>query len=96
MTQFINAFRKLSILARMYTGFGMLCLVILVLGLTNYVMIKSVANESSAMSDDAFTTQLKATNLSISVLLVGKNIADMVNVTEPQKSRLPILACPII
>ena len=48
-------------------------------------MIKSVANEASAMSDDAFTTQLKATTLSISVLLIGKNIADMVNVTEKEK-----------
>lgn len=83
MVKLLNVVRKLTILARMYIGFGLLCVVILVLGITNYFMIKSVSNESSAMSDDAFTTQIKATNLSISVLLIGKNIADMVNITEP-------------
>ena len=82
MMKSINKVRNLSVLARMYAGFGFLCLVILLLGITNLSMVKSISNASSTMSDDAFNTQLKSNNLSITVLLLGKKVADLVAITD--------------
>ena len=82
MMKSINKVRNLSVLARMYAGFGFLCLVILLLGITNLSMVKSISNASSKMSDDAFNTQLKSNNLSITVLLLGKKVADLVAITD--------------
>jgi methyl-accepting chemotaxis protein len=82
MMKLNNKVRNLSVLARMYSGFGFLCLVILLLGITNLSMVKSISNASSKMSDDAFNTQLKSNNLSITVLLLGKKVADLVAITD--------------
>lgn len=80
----INKIRNFSVIAKMNTGFGLLCLVILLLGITNLAMVKSISNASSAMSNDAFTTQLKSNNLSISVLLLGKKVSDLVAIIDTQ------------
>jgi methyl-accepting chemotaxis protein len=74
--------KNLSIIARMYIGFGFLCSVVLILGGTNLMMLKSIKNKSKIMSDDAFSVQLRSSTISTATLRAGRKL---LNVSSIQK-----------
>jgi len=69
--------KKLSIILRLYIGFGFLCSVILVLGGSNWLMLGQMTDKVLSISDDAFPIQNRAAEISIDNLRVGKQILDI-------------------
>jgi methyl-accepting chemotaxis protein len=69
--------RKISIILRMYIGFGFLCAIILVLGGTNWVIQNKTIAKVELMSEDAFSIQTQAGEIATDSLRVGKQVQDM-------------------
>jgi methyl-accepting chemotaxis protein len=74
--------KNLSIIARMYIGFGFLCSVVLILGGTNLMMLNSIKNKSKIMSEDAFSVQLSSSAISIATMRAGRKLLDVSSIQE--------------
>ena len=69
--------KKLSIILRMYIGFGFLCSVILVLGGSNWWMLEQMTAKVQLISEDAFPIQSQAAELATDSLRAGKLVLDL-------------------
>jgi methyl-accepting chemotaxis protein len=69
--------KNVSIIFRIYIGFSFLCIIILVLGGTNWVIQEKTIAKVELISEDAFSIQTQARKIASDSLRMGKQVLDM-------------------
>lgn len=77
--------RNISIILRMYIGFGFLCAIILVLGGTSWLVQQKTNAKVDQMSLDAFSIQTQAGAIAADSLRIGKQIQDMTSLKSSEQ-----------
>ncbi|MEJ2418648.1 MAG: hypothetical protein P8Y45_17290 [Exilibacterium sp.] len=74
--------KKLSIILRMYIGFGFLCTIIIIWGAINWWMNEQMRDKVHSISKDAFYIQQEASAIATASLRAGKQIQSLTELTS--------------
>ncbi|MDX1634618.1 MAG: methyl-accepting chemotaxis protein [Marinobacter sp.] len=75
---------RLSIIHRLYLGFGFLCVIIVIWGLLNVWMMDGIQTRITGISDDAFPIQQQAAEIAVISQRLSREVLSLSELSDPE------------